>query len=137
MNLKPCSHGQWFGFRCLKNIFSPAVGTQRIAVARQFLGCLDSSGELTAEARASKDSETADGDLCTVSMGCCSWCTYRGNGGTVRILNDNKSPSMTSSKQTTDHGNKALNSEKHHYWGLFSYISVPFQGIRLCSETLF
>ncbi|GBN49394.1 hypothetical protein AVEN_193857-1 [Araneus ventricosus] len=59
-----------------------------------------------------KETESTDGDISTVSTGCCRLCMRRGNNASVRIQTGNKSPTMQVYRLKTDHGNRALRERR-------------------------
>ncbi|GBM96666.1 hypothetical protein AVEN_29484-1 [Araneus ventricosus] len=80
--IKARSHGACSNIPFSKYALYSAVGMQRIFVARGFVGWLKRSGEMSINARTSKEASRVemDGDLSTVPMGCCRLCMIRGNG---------------------------------------------------------
>ncbi|GBL94120.1 hypothetical protein AVEN_185072-1 [Araneus ventricosus] len=59
------------GGRCLKYVFSPVMGTQRLIAARGFGGCLDHSDKMSVNARSSVVGDSKDGHHSDVPADCC------------------------------------------------------------------
>ncbi|GBM51986.1 hypothetical protein AVEN_32110-1 [Araneus ventricosus] len=96
---------------------------QIIIVARGFWGWLDRSSEMSVNARTSNTNESTDGDFSTL----CRLCRRYRNGGTGRIPNDSKSPSLISSNQASDLWNKTLSLRSNfHFWCFQSF--CPTEG---------
>ncbi|GBN08800.1 hypothetical protein AVEN_204907-1 [Araneus ventricosus] len=58
---KPRSHGPCFGVPFSKNALSPVVRPERIVVALGFVGWLERSGEMSVNARTSKEASRGIG----------------------------------------------------------------------------
>ncbi|GBL92799.1 hypothetical protein AVEN_90384-1, partial [Araneus ventricosus] len=74
---------------------------------RGFVGWLEPSREMSANARTSKVSASSEGDLSTFHKGYCRLYMWDGKDTDCRILTSNKTPTTDVEHRNTDYGSWA------------------------------